>query len=64
MALWFRVIEVEEGVFACRFGLTEYDRHDTASAAIDHLKTIAADHSPAQVYLHPRDGVTHLVAEM
>ena len=64
MALWFRVIELEDGEFACRFGLTEYDRHEAASAAVDHLKQIASEHRPAQVFLHLRDGSTSLAADL
>jgi hypothetical protein len=63
MASWFfRVVQLDDGEWSCRFGSTVYDTHDALTDALDHCKEIAASHRPAQVFLHPLDGVVQTVA--
>lgn len=57
----FRVIELDDGRWACRRGLQELDIHAHVDAAVDHIIAIAAQHSPSQVIAHHLDGrVRHL----
>lgn len=56
VALFFRVIELDSGRWACRFGRTEYDTHCDISQALDHITTLAREHRPAEVMVHHLDG--------
>ena len=61
VALFFRVIELDRGRWACRHGSTEYDQHSRAEDALRHIETVALEQRPAAIYLHLRDGtVRHL----
>ena len=56
MALFFRVIELGDDRWACRHGRLEYDTHPQVGQAIDHITALAADHRPAELFLHRLDG--------
>ena len=54
---WFlRAIEQADGRWACSHGRVVFDRHDELSDALDHLRDLAADMSPAELFVHRRDG--------
>lgn len=55
MAVYFHIVELENGAFACRHGRHEYDTHDTVEQAKAHIRTIAKAHHPASIFLHRRD---------
>jgi len=56
VAWFFRVVELDDGRWACRHGEQEYDTHTAVEPAIAHIKALAADHRPAELFLHLRDG--------
>jgi len=54
---WFlRAIEQADGRWACSHGRVVFDRHDELSDALDHLRDLAAVMSPAELFVHGRDG--------
>ena len=52
MAWWYRVIELEDGRWACRLGLSTFDTHDTLAEAVEHCSSIAASNQPSEVFVH------------
>jgi hypothetical protein len=56
MAWFFRVIELADGRWACRYGREEYDAHAELRHAIDHMRALAYAARPAELFLHRRDG--------
>jgi len=56
MALFFRAIQQDDGVWACRQGMREIDAHRELHDAIRHLRELAAANAPAQLFLHFTDG--------
>jgi hypothetical protein len=56
MAWFFRVIEQDDGRWACRHGRQEYDTHPRLDQAIEHIQALAAQQRPAQLFLHRLDG--------
>jgi hypothetical protein len=61
MAWFFRVIEHEDGGWACRWGLHVFDIHDELHDAVRHCSELAGQHRPSQLILHPRDGTARLL---
>lgn len=59
---FFRVIELGSGHWACRRGSLEYDRHEAFIEAAEHIKDIAARHTPSEVFAHPMDGSVRSIA--
>lgn len=59
MAWFFRVIEGDDGSWGCRRGGTDYDSHAALGAAIEHIKIIAADEQPAELFVHHLDGTVY-----
>ena len=54
---WFlRAIEQADGRWVCSHGRVVFDRHDELSDALDHLRDLAAVMSPAELFVHGRDG--------
>jgi hypothetical protein len=53
---FFRVIELDDGRWACRRGAEEFDRHVEMGDAVVHIRSIAAAHSPAELFVHGLDG--------
>jgi len=49
MAWFFRVIEQDDGRWACRHGRQEYDTHPRLDQTIEHIKALAAQKRPAQL---------------
>lgn len=64
VALFFRVIELDSGRWACRHGNTEYDQHARAEDALQHIETLALEQRPAEIYLHLRDGTVRRVKDV
>ena len=63
--LWFfRVIESPDGRWACRRGRAEVDRHPEVDEALRHIRQIAAEHRPSQVWVHHLDGRVVLAADL
>lgn len=58
MALFFHVVEQDDGRWACRHGRQEYDTHDTLEQATEHIRTLAFENRPASIFVHHRDGTT------
>ena len=56
MAWSYRVVQLQDQLWECRWGRHVYDTHVELSAAIEHCSSIAAGNPPADVYLH-RTGV-------
>ena len=52
----YRIVEDHNGEWMCRFGLTEFDRHDTMDAALTHIKDLAAMADCDDIRLHHSDG--------
>ena len=57
--LFFRVIEDDDGTWACRRGREELDRHVGFDEALDHVTKLASVHRPAEVFVHHFDGRVH-----
>ena len=47
---------------SCRLGKHVYDTHAELNDAIEHCKRIAADHHPAEVFVHRRGSEVEHVA--
>ena len=63
MAWYFRVIELADGRWACQRGVEHYDIHTQLYNAVGHLRSLAADSRPAELFVHRLDGtVEHLGA--
>ena len=57
MVAWFlRAIELDDGWWACRWSVEEFDRHPTLEESLSHLRELAVDHAPADIYVHRLDG--------
>lgn len=53
---FFRVVEGDDGRWACRVGRREMDSHDAFTEAIRHILFIAGGRRPSQVFVHHADG--------
>jgi hypothetical protein len=62
MAWFFRAIELPDGSWACRSGLREVDRHDQLEHALAHLRDLAAESGPFELFAHRLDGTIEQVA--
>ncbi|HVY08594.1 MAG TPA: hypothetical protein VG650_05040 [Mycobacteriales bacterium] len=60
---YFRVLECEDGTWACGRGRELLDSHDTLTAAIDHCRSLAAAARPSQVLVHHLTGRPTIAAE-
>jgi hypothetical protein len=49
---WYRVIELDDGHWVCRFGLVTFDGHDALADAVEHCSTLAASNQPSEVFVH------------
>ena len=56
MAWIYRVIEDDEGGWACRFGRTEFDRHATLADALTHIEVLAAAVECDDILVHHQSG--------
>ncbi len=56
MGWFFRAVELIDGQWACRRGLEQYDAHLRLDGAIEHLRSLAADAQPAELFVHRLDG--------
>lgn len=63
MGWFFRVIELADGRWACRRGLTEYDGHALLQDAIEHMTTLASREVQADLFLHYLDGTVERVRD-
>lgn len=64
MAWYFRLVELHDGSWACRHGTREFDRHTDLTEAEAHIRRIAFEGRPAQVFLHTSDGDVRLLADL
>ena len=55
MAWIYRIVQDDVG-WACRFGRTEFDRHNTLPAALIHIAALAAAAGCDDIRLHHSDG--------
>ena len=53
---YFRVIEREDGTWACHHEDHDIDRHERQDEALWHIAEIASDHRPSRILLHHIDG--------
>lgn len=60
--LFFRLIEHDDGWWACRRGREEIDRHPHQDQALDHMTELAASNRPSRVYVHNADGRVFAIA--
>lgn len=58
MGLFFHIVELDDGRWACRHGRHDYDTHDTFTQAKEHIRTLAFENRPASIFVHHRDGTT------
>jgi hypothetical protein len=56
MSWHFRVVEVGDRQWQCRWGVETYDEHQTITDALDHIRIVAAEHGPATFFVHRRSG--------
>lgn len=56
MAWYFRVIALADGRWACRRGMEHYDSHIQLQEAVGHLRSLAGDSGPAELFVHRLDG--------
>jgi hypothetical protein len=56
MAWFLRVVEQPSGSWTCRLGLQDFDDHPDRVAALEHIHQLAAEHEPAEVFVHYVDG--------
>lgn len=55
--MWFfRVVEEAEQGWACHRGLEVIDTHTSLEEAVTHLRSIAEQHRPSQLFVHRLDG--------
>lgn len=52
MAWFLRAIELSDGRWACRWGGTEYDRHDSLDDAVSHLLDLSREMAPSSIRVH------------
>jgi hypothetical protein len=64
MALFFHVVEQDDGRWACRHGRHEYDTHDTLEQATEHIRVLAYESRPASIFVHHLDGTTVRVEDI
>ena len=54
---WFlHAVELPGGSWACYWSRREYGIHPTLDLAVDHLRSIAADLGPSELFAHHLDG--------
>jgi len=58
MALFFHIVEDDAGRWTCRHGRHDYDTHNTLAQAKEHIRTLAFENRPAEIFVHHRDGTT------
>jgi hypothetical protein len=56
MALYFHIVERDDGQWICRHCTHEYDNHATLEQAEHHIRTIAIAQRPASIFIHPLGG--------
>lgn len=56
MVWFYRVLQLTDDRWACRHGQVEFDTHAEVDAAIQHVRSLATGHEPAEVVLHRLDG--------
>jgi hypothetical protein len=57
MAWFLRVVELDDGGWACRRGLDEFDRHASLKEALRHLTRLAKRlGGECEIFVHPRHG--------
>ena len=62
MMWFFRILELEDGRWACRRGRFTTDEHDTFAESLIHTKTLAAAEPPSRVFVHPLDSPPWIAA--
>jgi hypothetical protein len=62
MAWYFRVVELADRDWQCRWGPQAFDTHQSLVDAVEHCATLAAEHRPAQVLVHALDGTVSSAA--
>ena len=62
--MWFfRAMELADGRWGCRHGMTDYDIHETLDDAVAHLRELASETGPAVVFAHWLDGTVERLGE-
>lgn len=60
--MWFlRAVEVADGGWVCRHGLTEFDTHHELREALEHLRHLAQDIAPSILLVHRLDGTVERI---
>ena len=60
----FRVIETRDETWRCHWGDVDYDEHLTLSAAVEHIRLLAAAQGPATLFAHWLDGSVTDVSQL
>jgi hypothetical protein len=53
---YFRVIEREDGMWACHHDPHDIDRHEHQDQALWHIAEIASSYRPSRILFHHLDG--------
>jgi hypothetical protein len=64
MSWHFRVVEVGDNQWQCRWGATTYDEHETLTDALAHVSVIADEHGPTTFFVHRRSGTVERLADV
>lgn len=64
MAWFFRAIERSDSRWACRHGTFEFDDHAELGEAIAHLRQLASESTPAELFVHRLDGSVERLGEL
>ncbi|HZC53011.1 MAG TPA: hypothetical protein VE441_10985 [Mycobacterium sp.] len=64
MALYFHIVELDNGRWACRHGNHEYDQHETLEQASGHIRLLATEQRPASIFAHRCDGAVDHIADV
>ncbi len=62
--LYFRIIEQDDGRWACRRGLAQLDVHHQMDAALAHITELAGGERPSAVFAHYLDGQVRRMAAL
>jgi hypothetical protein len=59
---FLRAVQLANGQWVCRPGLIEFDTHDELDHAVRHLRRLAAQYSPAQLFVPRLDGTVECLS--
>ncbi len=63
MVWTYRVVQLPDQRWECRFGRTVFDEHDLLDDAVDHMSDIAAAAAPSSLVAHAWERAPEVLAE-